>query len=102
MHRVRAIVGVLLRGSGPSVRREVELLCRDGVAALRDAYDDHVEVGRNASAMERRVVSSELPLLRELRALVDHLAGGAPPKSSAAEAAATVAALADLRELAGI
>lgn len=47
-------------------------------------------------------VSTELPLLRELRAFVRHLDGGPPPKSNVGEAAMTVTALADLRELAGI
>jgi predicted dehydrogenase len=86
----------------PSVRREVQLCCRDGVAVLRDAYADHVEVAREATATERRYVSTELPLLRELRAFVEHLAGGPPPKSSVGEAAMTVVALADLRGLAGL
>jgi predicted dehydrogenase len=86
----------------PSVRREVQLFCRDGVAVLRDAYCDHVEVGRAAVGTEKRSISTELPLLRELRAFVEHLAGGPPPKSSAAEAGMTVSALADLRDLAGI
>ena len=87
---------------GPSVRREVQLLCRDGTAVLRDAYSDHVEIIRGATVTERRPVSTELPLLRELHAFVRHLDGGPPPKSSVGEAAMTVTALADLRELAGI
>jgi predicted dehydrogenase len=47
-------------------------------------------------------VSTELPLLRELRAFLDHLDGGPPPLSSAADGAAIVDALATLRELAGL
>ena len=49
---------------------------------------------------ERRPISSEFPLLRELRAFVEHLEGGPPPKSSAAEGVAEVATIARLRELA--
>ena len=53
-------------------------------------------------AETRLPVSTELPLLRELRAFVEHLRGGPPPRSSAAEGAAVVEAVARLRELAGL
>jgi hypothetical protein len=39
-------------------------------------------------------------LLRELRAFLEHLDGGPPPKSSAAEAVADVSAVELLRDLA--
>jgi predicted dehydrogenase len=87
---------------GPTLRREVQLLCRAGTAVMRDAYGDQVEILREATATETRPVSTELPLLRELRAFVQHLDGGPPPKSSVGEAATTVGVLADLRALAGI
>jgi predicted dehydrogenase len=89
-------------------RREVRLVCRDGVAVLPDAYSDHVLVVRGelqrdvTREQERRPISGELPLERELRAFVDHLAGGPAPLSSAAEGAAEVAAIGRLRELAGL
>jgi predicted dehydrogenase len=89
-------------------RREVRLVCRDGVAVLPDAYSDHLLVVRGelqrdvTREQERRSISSELPLERELRAFVDHLAGGPPPLSSAADGAAEVAAIGRLRELAGL
>jgi hypothetical protein len=51
-------------------------------------------------AVERRPVSDEQPLLRELRAFLDHLSGGPPPRSSAAEGAETVAIIAGLLALA--
>jgi len=41
-------------------------------------------------------------LLRELRAFLEHLAGGPPPKSSAEEGVADVAAIERLRELAAL
>jgi hypothetical protein len=41
-------------------------------------------------------------LLRELRTFVEHLQGGPPPRSSAAEGALVVSAIADLRSLAGL
>jgi predicted dehydrogenase len=92
----------------PVRRREVRLVCRDGVATLSDAYSDHVLVTRGTLQLdvtqeeERRPVSTELPLKRELRAFVEHLRGGPPPLSSAAEGAAEVAAIGRLRELAGL
>ena len=90
-------------------RREIRVICEDGIAVLPDPYADHVLItrgelmGPNASPQsERRGISTELPLLRELRAFVEHLGGGEPPKSSAKEAADEVAAIGRLRELAGL
>ncbi len=88
-------------------RREVRLVCRDGSAVLRDAYADHIEVARAGSPQpepepERRPISREMPLLLELRAFVEHLQGGPPPRSSAAEGLANVRAVAELRRLAGL
>jgi predicted dehydrogenase len=87
-------------------RRELRLVCRDGVATLADPYADHVTITRGElqGAVTRddedRPISTEFPLLRELRAFVEHLEGGPPPRSSAADGAAEVAAIARLRALA--
>ena len=73
-----------------------------------DAYSDHVLVVRGelqgdvTRTEEQRTISTEMPLERELRAFLEHLRGGPPPLSSAAEAAAEVAAIGKLRELSGI
>ena len=89
-------------------RREVTLACEDGVAILGGGYSDHIQIARVEDPAdmtpqpERRAISTELPLLRELRAFVQHLAGGPPPRSSAHEGAAVVRAIADLRALAGL
>lgn len=87
--------------------REVRLLCEDGVAVLGNAYDDAIELWRPGTVLrepdvERREIPTEWPLVRELRAFVEHLRGGPPPRSSVAEGAATVATIARLRELAGL
>ena len=82
-------------------RREVKLVCERGVAWLADAYADHVAVAPSGGEPERRAVSTEMPLLRELRAFVEHLDGGPPPRSSAAEGVEVVRRIAELRELAG-
>jgi len=85
--------------------RRVELHCADGVAILDGGWSEHVSVftGTGVDVTEERVeASGELPLLAELRAFVEHLRGGPPPRSSAAEAARAVETIARLRELAGL
>ncbi|TMK26548.1 MAG: hypothetical protein E6G64_14425 [Actinobacteria bacterium] len=59
-------------------------------------------VGDVTRDQETRPISTEFPLLRELRAFVEHLEGGPPPRSSAAEGAAEVAVVERLRQLAGL
>ncbi len=88
-------------------RRAIRLVCSEGFAVLDDPYADPVLVLRpgadtreGAPAVERRPISTELPLLRELRAFLDHLRGGPPPRSSAREGATVVGAIARLRDLA--
>ena len=51
-------------------------------------------------AVERRPITGELPLLAELRAFVEHLQGGPPPRSSAADAIAIVERVAAMIDLA--
>jgi predicted dehydrogenase len=100
--------------TAPVRRREVRLCCEGGTAWLGDGYDEHINVERGApggGASEqsatgeppvRRPTPGELPLLAELRAFVEHLAGGPPPRSSAAEGAENVRRIAELRALAGL
>ena len=91
-------------------RREVRLHCRDGVAVLSDGYADHVRVTRGSASEglevfeqeELRPITGEMPLRRELKAFLDYLGGGPPPRSSAAEGAAAVKVLAETRSLAGL
>ncbi|HEX2086518.1 MAG TPA: Gfo/Idh/MocA family oxidoreductase [Solirubrobacteraceae bacterium] len=89
----------------PERRREVRVCCAGGTAWLADAYDEHVLVARGMPGRaepERRETPGEWPLLRQLRAFVEHLAGGPPPKSSAADGVLNVRRLAGLRALAGL
>lgn len=88
-------------------RREVRLHCRDGVAVLAHGESDRVEILRmsrtgDGPAVERRAFDAEPALVRELRVFVEHLAGGPPPPTDAAEGLAVVAGVVRLRELAGI
>jgi predicted dehydrogenase len=85
----------------PERRREVTLLCEEGVAVLPGGYSDHVLVA-TTDEPELRPISTEFPLLRELRAFVEHLSGGPPPRSSAREGADMVRAISELRRLAGL
>ncbi len=87
------------RGStlAPGHRRELRLVCEDGVAQLDGGYAEHVVVARAGAiredAVERRRLAGEPPLLAELRAFVEHLSGGPPPLSSAADGVAVVEAI---------
>jgi predicted dehydrogenase len=90
-------------GRSPERRRIVELYCDDGVAVLGDGWDEHVTVHRDGpdGLVEERIETpGELPLLAELRAFVEHVRGGPPPRSTAAEGAAVVSTIARLRALA--
>lgn len=91
----------------PGVRREMRLHCRDGVVRLADSYDDHLQIFRfvdrhspHPPEPERRPISTEFPLLRELRTFVEYLQGGPAPRSSAAEAIRVVETIAELRRMA--
>jgi predicted dehydrogenase len=88
----------------PAHRRELRLVCEQGVAQLDGGYAEEVVIGRagkiQEDAVERRPVTGELPLLAELRAFVDHLRGGPPPQSSAADAVAIVESVAGMIALA--
>lgn len=82
----------------PGHRRELRLVCEQGVAQLDGGYAEDVVIARagkiEEDAVERRPVIGELPLLAELRAFVEHLQGGPPAKSSAADAVAIVESVA--------
>ena len=91
-------------GVSPVRERRVELQCADGVAVLAGAWDEHVSVFRTGTSdpEETRIETpGELPLLAQLRVFVEYVGGGPPPRSSAAEGAAIVSTLAELRRLAG-
>lgn len=89
-------------------RREVVVRGAAGVGVLADGYAEHILVGLGTAEgdrepdLERRPIATELPLLSELRAFVEHLDGGPPPRSSAAEGLTIVQAIAEARRLAGV
>lgn len=81
----------------PAHRRELRLVCEEGVAQLDGSYAESVVVARagaiDEDSVERRPLQGELPLLAELRAFVEHLRGGPPPLSSAADGVVIVEAV---------
>ena len=86
--------------------RQVRLYGSLGTAVLDGPYATSVrveqQVGDSGVKAVELPISSEFPLLGELRAFVGHLRGGPPPRSSAAESAVLLRRLAELRALAGI
>jgi len=87
----------------PAHRRELRLTCRDGVAYLDGGWSEEVQILRSLDGdpePEVRPTPGELPLVAELRAFVEHLRGGPPPRSSARDGALIVRRLAELGALA--
>lgn len=90
-------------------RRELRVNFTRGAVMLRNPEADHLEILRGAETsnghapkVERRAISTESALLRELRVFRDHLLGRPAPPTTAAEGAAIVRALAGLRMLAAV
>jgi len=90
-------------------QRVVSLVCERGIAVLPEPesrFLDLVEFERDGQRLtpEKRQIPlpGEFPLLRELRAFVAHIGGGAPPLASAEEGAAVVASIAALRARCGL
>lgn len=90
----------------PARDRSVRVHGTDAVAVLADPYASSLIVAAGhdpeGPVLEEIEISTEWPLLRELRAFVNYLRGGPPPRSSAAEGAVVVHRLARLRALAGL
>jgi len=82
------------------VERRVELHCEEGVAVLGGGWDEHIAIHSHGGGSDRIETPGELPLLAELRAFLGYVAGGSPPKSTVAEGAAAVHAIAEMRRLA--
>jgi predicted dehydrogenase len=77
--------------------RRIMLRCRDAVCVLDDSDYASLAIRRTgAQATERLSVGDDMPLLTELRAFVDHLAGGPPPLSSLADEIKIIEAIAQI------
>ena len=95
-----AMVDVGAGVPGPP-RREVVLHCSDGLARLASAGAPNVEVHHGDGSRADLALPQTEPLLRELELFRDHLLGGPPLPTGAAEGLAVVRALSELRLLAG-
>lgn len=69
----------------PDHRRESRVVGSDGAAILDGGWAEHVTLRRFDGEDQRIETPGELPLAAELRAFVEHIKGGPPPKSSVAE-----------------
>lgn len=76
--------------NAPDHRREARVIGSDAAVILDGGWSEHVTVRREGQEDETVATPGELPLLAELRAFVEHVRGGTPPKSSAAEGLAIV------------
>lgn len=112
MHGVIAVLGdtpfahIEVGSHWPKAERMTRVYFEHGIGMLDDPFADHIEVIRGGAPdgerrepqnRELRVIDVEWPLLKELRAFVNHLRGGAPPATTAAEGAEVVAALEAIR-----
>ena len=91
--------------NAPEHRRHTRLCGATGSAWLAGGFEDHVVIAHGHpgdAELERRPIGGDWPLLRELRSFVEHLNGGPPPRSTAAEGAAIVGRVGELRDLAGL
>jgi predicted dehydrogenase len=81
-------------------RRSIRLVGSEAVAVLDDGAP-WITIRGGGAGPERIATPGPPPLQRELACFLDHLGGGPPPRSSAAEGAHAVAVVAELRALAG-
>ena len=89
----------------PLKERGVVLSFEEGALMMADPLADHIllrrsDAGEMGAPVEKIPVSTEYPLLRELRAFVGHLHGGPPPYSSAEDGLRIVEMIARMRAMA--
>jgi predicted dehydrogenase len=94
-------VSIEISDAAPGHRREIRIVGDEGSAHLDGGWAEQVAVRHHDGRPDEIVKTpGELPLLAELRAFVEHIQGGPPPKSSAAEGALIVRRVAEMLELA--
>ena len=72
-------VSISVSYDSPGYHRTMALGCVLGAVELADPLDDHLTIARPDLEPERRPISTEAPLLRELRVFLEHLGGGPQP-----------------------
>jgi predicted dehydrogenase len=96
-------VFVMRVGAAPGERvRRVVLGCEGAMVVLDSAENPFLEIRGGKGVIERRSVQGTQPLYAELAAFIAYLRGGPAPVSSAAEGAAVVQMIANLRRMAGL
>ncbi len=97
--RPAAIIEVSTRH--PVNSRLITVVGADAVAILDDPLASAIQVFQNGCAEPDFIpISTEFPLLRELRVFCEFLQGGAPPLTNAVQATTMVEAIATIRQLA--
>ncbi len=86
----RPWVTIEISDNAPDHRRELRVIGSEAAAILDGGWSEQITVRRSGDDDVVVPTPGELPLLAELRAFVEHVRGGAPPKSSAAEGLAIV------------
>jgi predicted dehydrogenase len=95
-------VTIEVSDNAPDHRRETRVIGSEAVAILDGGWADHLTVRRYDGSEDQRIgTPGELPLLAELRAFVEHVKGGPPPKSSAAEGLLVVRRVQEIIDRAG-
>jgi predicted dehydrogenase len=100
-------VTIEIATSHPVTRRAVAVVGSRKTAQLADSYDERITIADRApggvfGAPHDRPAAGDPPLRRELHAFLDHLRGGPPPRSSAADGLLIVERIAALRQLAAL
>ena len=84
--------------------RTITVVGADATAVLAGGWEEQVTITPTGTGTGATVIVpavGELPLLAELRAFVEYLAGGSVPVSSASEGARAVEIIADIRAMVG-
>lgn len=83
-------------------RRRVTLISEGGIATLQESYATSIVVTTDSGSRgvtSKREIRSSMPLYEELRAFVEHVKGGPPPKSSFVDGLLMVKAIEELVKL---
>jgi len=98
-----AAVTIEASSGHPSTLRRITMRCRDATYELDSAnYASIARRSHNDGAVNRISVNDEMPLLAELRAFLQHVAGGAPPHTSLAEEIVMLEALTGIERMASL
>ena len=100
-------ISIHVSSNHPANRRSIVVSGSEGVISLSGSYDEALalKVGQPSArdAREERLpISSRLPLLAELERFLGYLRGGPAPLAPAEDSIPMVAAILELRQLAGL